>query len=164
MSKFAALWIISHLMFWQVLHTWAFPNKLSMCKLHQMLSNLNPVHSDSNLQPHSNRKSFIFSKSWWFVVTSVQWWLVSCKIMLLSTFYCSIPDLLYTYCIHTHTVFHSQLKTFVKKMGHSKELSEFKCGTVIGCQHWNKSVCKMSTLLDIPWSIVSGESESILEQ
>ncbi|CAI9558422.1 unnamed protein product [Staurois parvus] len=41
-------------------------------------------------------------------------------------------------------------------MGRSLELSEFKCGTVIGCHLCNKSICEISLLLNIPWSTVSG--------
>jgi len=33
---------------------------------------------------------------------------------------------------------------------------EFSCGTVIGCHLCNKLVCGISSLLDIPWSTVSG--------
>ncbi len=35
------------------------------------------------------------------------------------------------------------------EMGHSEELSEFKCGTVIGCHLYHKSVHEMSSLLEI---------------
>ncbi len=42
------------------------------------------------------------------------------------------------------------------KMGHSEELSEFKCGTVIGCHLYHKSVHEMSSLLEIPRSTVNG--------
>ncbi|CAI9559453.1 unnamed protein product [Staurois parvus] len=41
-------------------------------------------------------------------------------------------------------------------MGHSKELSEFKRGTVIGCHLCSKSICEISLLLNIPRSTVSG--------
>ncbi|CAI9571297.1 unnamed protein product [Staurois parvus] len=41
-------------------------------------------------------------------------------------------------------------------MGRSQELSEFKCGTVIGCHLCSKLICDISWLLNIPWSIVSG--------
>ncbi|CAI9572065.1 unnamed protein product [Staurois parvus] len=40
-------------------------------------------------------------------------------------------------------------------MGRSQELSEFKCGTVIGCHLCNKSICEISWLLNIPRSTVS---------
>ncbi|CAI9533837.1 unnamed protein product [Staurois parvus] len=43
-----------------------------------------------------------------------------------------------------------------ERMGHSQELSEFKCGTVIGCHLCNKSICDISWLLNIPWPTVSG--------
>ncbi|CAI9557743.1 unnamed protein product [Staurois parvus] len=43
-----------------------------------------------------------------------------------------------------------------KKMGHSQELHEFKCGTVIGCHLCNKSICEISLLLNILRSTVSG--------
>ncbi|CAI9580686.1 unnamed protein product [Staurois parvus] len=43
-----------------------------------------------------------------------------------------------------------------ERMGCSQELSEFKCGTVIGCHLCNKSICEISLLLNIPWSTVSG--------
>ncbi|CAI9603076.1 unnamed protein product [Staurois parvus] len=41
-------------------------------------------------------------------------------------------------------------------MGCSQELSEFKCGTVIGCHLCNKFIREISWLLDIPQSTVSG--------
>ncbi|CAI9598513.1 unnamed protein product [Staurois parvus] len=41
-------------------------------------------------------------------------------------------------------------------MGLSQELSEFKCGTVIGCHLCNKSIHEMSLLLNITRSAVSG--------
>ncbi|CAI9583050.1 unnamed protein product [Staurois parvus] len=41
-------------------------------------------------------------------------------------------------------------------MGCSQELSEFKCGSVIGCHLCNKSICEISLLLNIPRSTVSG--------
>ncbi|CAI9587102.1 unnamed protein product, partial [Staurois parvus] len=40
-------------------------------------------------------------------------------------------------------------------MGRSQELSEFKCGTVIGCHLCNKSMHEISLLLNIPQSTVS---------
>ncbi|CAI9555042.1 unnamed protein product [Staurois parvus] len=43
-----------------------------------------------------------------------------------------------------------------ERMGRSQELSEFKCGTVIGCHLCNKSICEISLLLNIPQSNVSG--------
>ncbi|CAI9547277.1 unnamed protein product, partial [Staurois parvus] len=43
-----------------------------------------------------------------------------------------------------------------ERMGRSQELSEFKCGTVIGCHLCNKSICEISLLLNIPRSTVSG--------
>ncbi|CAI9601687.1 unnamed protein product [Staurois parvus] len=42
-----------------------------------------------------------------------------------------------------------------ERMGRSQELSECKCGTVIGCHLCNKSICEISLLLNIP-STVSG--------
>ena len=41
-------------------------------------------------------------------------------------------------------------------MGHSQELSEFQCGTVIECHLFNKSSREISSLLDNPQSAVSG--------
>ncbi|CAI9580860.1 unnamed protein product [Staurois parvus] len=41
-------------------------------------------------------------------------------------------------------------------MGLFQELSEFKCGTVIGCHLCNKSIREISLLLNIPQSTVSG--------
>ena len=41
-------------------------------------------------------------------------------------------------------------------MGHSQELSEFQCGTVIGCHLCNKFCREISSLLNIPQSSVSG--------
>ncbi|CAI9541839.1 unnamed protein product [Staurois parvus] len=41
-------------------------------------------------------------------------------------------------------------------MGHSQELHEFKCGTMIGCHLCKKSICDISLLLNIPRSTVSG--------
>ncbi|CAI9596316.1 unnamed protein product, partial [Staurois parvus] len=43
-----------------------------------------------------------------------------------------------------------------ERMGYSKELSEFKRGTVIGCHLCNKSIHEISLLLNIPRSSVSG--------
>ncbi|CAI9594221.1 unnamed protein product, partial [Staurois parvus] len=43
-----------------------------------------------------------------------------------------------------------------ERMGRSQELSEFKCGTVIGCHLCNKCICEISLLLNIPRSTVSG--------
>ncbi|CAI9550397.1 unnamed protein product, partial [Staurois parvus] len=43
-----------------------------------------------------------------------------------------------------------------ERMGCSQELSEFKRGTMIGCHLYNKSVRKISLLLNIPQSTVSG--------
>ncbi|CAI9561611.1 unnamed protein product [Staurois parvus] len=43
-----------------------------------------------------------------------------------------------------------------ERMGRSQELSEFKCGTVIGCHLCIKSICDISLLLNIPCSTVSG--------
>ncbi|CAI9615713.1 unnamed protein product [Staurois parvus] len=43
-----------------------------------------------------------------------------------------------------------------ERMGRSQELSEFKCGTVIGCHLCNKSIREISLLLNIPRSTVSG--------
>ncbi|CAI9574187.1 unnamed protein product, partial [Staurois parvus] len=42
------------------------------------------------------------------------------------------------------------------RMGRSQKLSEFKCGTVIGCHLCNISIHEISLLLNIPWSTVSG--------
>ncbi|CAI9582576.1 unnamed protein product [Staurois parvus] len=41
-------------------------------------------------------------------------------------------------------------------MGRSQELSEFRSGTMIGCQLCNKSILEISLLLIYPWSTVSG--------
>ncbi|CAI9563258.1 unnamed protein product [Staurois parvus] len=43
-----------------------------------------------------------------------------------------------------------------ERMGRSQELSEFKCGTVIGCHLCNKSIGDISLLINIPRSTVSG--------
>ncbi|CAI9591661.1 unnamed protein product, partial [Staurois parvus] len=43
-----------------------------------------------------------------------------------------------------------------ERKGHSQELSEFECSTVIGCHLYNKSICEISLLLNIPRSTVSG--------
>ncbi|CAI9610995.1 unnamed protein product [Staurois parvus] len=43
-----------------------------------------------------------------------------------------------------------------ERMGCSRELSEFKLGTVIGCHLCNKSICEISLLLNIPQSTVRG--------
>ncbi|CAI9574605.1 unnamed protein product, partial [Staurois parvus] len=48
------------------------------------------------------------------------------------------------------------LQTFVKEWARSQELSEFKCGTVIGCLLGNMSICEISLLLIIPRSTVRG--------
>ncbi|CAI9620110.1 unnamed protein product [Staurois parvus] len=41
-------------------------------------------------------------------------------------------------------------------MGRSQELSEFKCGTGIGCHLCNRSIHEISLLLNIPRLTVSG--------
>ncbi|CAI9600660.1 unnamed protein product [Staurois parvus] len=41
-------------------------------------------------------------------------------------------------------------------MGRSQELSEFKCGTVLGCHLCNKSILEFSLLLNIPQSTIKG--------
>ncbi|CAI9543959.1 unnamed protein product, partial [Staurois parvus] len=43
-----------------------------------------------------------------------------------------------------------------ERMGRSQELSESKRGTVIGCHLYNKFICEISLLLNIPRSTVSG--------
>ncbi|CAI9541119.1 unnamed protein product [Staurois parvus] len=43
-----------------------------------------------------------------------------------------------------------------KRMGRSQELSDFKCGIVIGCHLCNKSIHEISLLLNIPQSPFSG--------
>ncbi|CAI9582237.1 unnamed protein product, partial [Staurois parvus] len=43
-----------------------------------------------------------------------------------------------------------------ERMGRSQDLSEFKCGTVIGCHLCNKSICEIYLLLNIPLSTDSG--------
>ncbi|CAI9549027.1 unnamed protein product, partial [Staurois parvus] len=43
-----------------------------------------------------------------------------------------------------------------ERMGRSQELSEFKCGTMVGCHLYNKSIPEMSLLLNISQSTVSG--------
>ncbi|CAI9594627.1 unnamed protein product, partial [Staurois parvus] len=43
-----------------------------------------------------------------------------------------------------------------ERTDHSQELSDFKCGTVIGCHLCNKSIHEISLLLNIPRSTVSG--------
>ncbi|CAI9536401.1 unnamed protein product [Staurois parvus] len=41
-------------------------------------------------------------------------------------------------------------------MGRSQKLSEFKCGTVIGCHLCNKYIREISSLLNIPQSSFNG--------
>ncbi|CAI9570649.1 unnamed protein product [Staurois parvus] len=41
-----------------------------------------------------------------------------------------------------------------KRMGCSQELSEFKCGTVIGCHLFNKSIHEISLQLNIQLLVV----------
>ncbi|CAI9578909.1 unnamed protein product [Staurois parvus] len=43
-----------------------------------------------------------------------------------------------------------------KRKSHSLELSEFKCGTVIGCHLCNKTIREIFLLLNIPQSAISG--------
>ncbi|CAI9536592.1 unnamed protein product, partial [Staurois parvus] len=43
-----------------------------------------------------------------------------------------------------------------ERMDHPQELSEYNCGTVIGCHLCNKSICEIYLLLTIPQSTVSG--------
>ena len=40
-------------------------------------------------------------------------------------------------------------------MGHTEEVSDFQCGTIIGCHLSNKSVHQISAMLKLPWSTVS---------
>ncbi|CAI9560272.1 unnamed protein product [Staurois parvus] len=42
-----------------------------------------------------------------------------------------------------------------ERMGRSQELSEFKCGTMIGCHLCNRSIREISLLLNILRSTVS---------
>ncbi len=42
------------------------------------------------------------------------------------------------------------------KKGCSEEFREFNLGAVIGCCPCNKSVCEISSLLDVPRSIING--------
>ncbi|CAI9539838.1 unnamed protein product, partial [Staurois parvus] len=59
-----------------------------------------------------------------------------------------------------YTVKHLGMQTastnICERISHSQELSEFKCGTVIGCHLCNKSIREISLLLNIPWYNVSG--------
>ncbi|CAI9623398.1 unnamed protein product, partial [Staurois parvus] len=41
-----------------------------------------------------------------------------------------------------------------ERMGHSQELSEFKCGTAICCHLCNKSIREISLLLNIPYAYI----------
>ena len=41
-----------------------------------------------------------------------------------------------------------------RRMGRTEELSDFQCGTVIGCHFFNKSVRQISALLELPRSTV----------
>ncbi|CAI9621309.1 unnamed protein product, partial [Staurois parvus] len=43
-----------------------------------------------------------------------------------------------------------------ERMGRSQELSEFKCGTVIGSHLCSKSIREISLLLNMPRSALSG--------
>ncbi|CAI9576699.1 unnamed protein product, partial [Staurois parvus] len=43
-----------------------------------------------------------------------------------------------------------------ERMGRSQELSEFNCGTVIGCHLCTKSIYEISLLLNIPRFTLSG--------
>ncbi|CAI9571585.1 unnamed protein product [Staurois parvus] len=45
-----------------------------------------------------------------------------------------------------------------ERMGHSQKVSEFKCGTLIGCHLCNKSIHEICLLLNIPWSTVKSGS------
>jgi hypothetical protein len=49
----------------------------------------------------------------------------------------------------------SPLTNICSRMVLTEELSDFQCGTVIGCHFSNKSVHQMSTLLELPRSTVS---------
>ncbi|CAI9581030.1 unnamed protein product, partial [Staurois parvus] len=57
--------------------------------------------------------------------------------------------------LHVHRCIQIAYTNICERMGRSWELSEFKHGTVIGCHLCNKSIHKMSLLLNIPWSTVS---------
>ena len=50
----------------------------------------------------------------------------------------------------------SQVESFISVSQVSLKSTEFECVTVIGCHCYKKSVCEMSSLRDIPQSLVSG--------
>ena len=54
-----------------------------------------------------------------------------------------------------HTAMQSPSTNIGSRMGHTEELSDFQCGTVIGCHISDKSVHQISSLLELPRSIVS---------
>ncbi|CAI9608072.1 unnamed protein product, partial [Staurois parvus] len=49
-----------------------------------------------------------------------------------------------------HLGMQTSSKNISERMGCSRELSEFKCGTMIGYHLCNKSICEISLLLNIP--------------
>ncbi|CAI9593336.1 unnamed protein product, partial [Staurois parvus] len=58
--------------------------------------------------------------------------------------------------LHGHLGMQTASANICERMGRSQELSEFKCGTVIGCHLCNKFICEISLLLNIPRSTVNG--------
>ncbi|CAI9570468.1 unnamed protein product [Staurois parvus] len=58
--------------------------------------------------------------------------------------------------LHDYRSMQTASTNICERMGCSQELTEFKCGTVIGCYLCNKSICEISLLLNIPRSTVRG--------
>ncbi|CAI9578354.1 unnamed protein product, partial [Staurois parvus] len=58
--------------------------------------------------------------------------------------------------LHGYKCMQAAFTNICERMGCSQELSEFKCGTVIGCHLCNKSIREISLLLNIQRSTVSG--------
>ncbi|CAI9609943.1 unnamed protein product, partial [Staurois parvus] len=58
--------------------------------------------------------------------------------------------------LHGHSCMQTASTNICERMGRSQELSDSKCGAVIGCHLCNKSIRDISLLLNIPWSSVSG--------
>ncbi|CAI9603277.1 unnamed protein product, partial [Staurois parvus] len=54
-----------------------------------------------------------------------------------------------------HLGIHTASSNICERMGRSQELSEFHCGTMIGCHLCNMAIRDISLLLNIPQSTVS---------
>lgn len=96
----------------------------------------------------------------WREMSELDWYTSANKYSRLYTLYC--PKFWDSPSNHWHVYKIKQLgmqtasKNNIKRMGCSQELSEFKHGAVICCLLCNMSIHEIASLLNIPWSTVSG--------